>query len=400
MGPMSRDPRPPTPEPVARERTVDPTTGLPVIRYRGPHPPTLEAGAPRPHGAWRVLRTRRDGDAWVVDLETSTSARGFADLRGAVDDDAASAVLTTLEDAQRLGVAHGALTAERFWRQGDRVWVEGYGVGWRLDASPEADRRDAARALLALVGTTLSRAMRERLAALAGAPAATPASDGPTDTSTLASSEEPEDAPSDRPSTAAGEPPIPSADPPASGTSAANPTARPAGAATFVKGPPPGAKVRPGDTPWPARRAHAVSAGPDVRGDAARRRRLGLFALLMVAVAVLATLSVALQRRPTGPAAPLAVAAYVVDVRIEPAGLPPARLVVLQSPPGSRLTPGTVVGSVPRMIQLDREGTWRFEARFLERRSAPAELELSAERRRAEDRTLVLVFPDPPTAAR
>jgi hypothetical protein len=382
MGPMSRDPRPPTPEPVARERTVDPTTGLPVIRYRGPHPPTLEPGAPRPRGAWRVLRTRRDGDAWVVDLETSTSARGFPDLRGAVDDDAADAVLATLEDAERLGLAHGALTAERLWRQGDRVWVEGFGVGWRPDANPEADRRDVARALLELEGTTLSRAMRDRLAALAGAATPAPVPEGPNDAP---------DAAPDEPSAV---PPLPD---PAVATEP--PAARASAPATFVKGPPPGAKVRPGDTPWPARRAHAAGAGPDAGGDPARRRRLGLFALLIVAVAVLATLSVALQRRPAGPTAPLAVAAYVVDVRIEPAGLPPARLVVLESPAGSRLTPGTVVGSVPRMIQLDREGTWRFEARFLERRSAPAELELSAERRRAEDRTLVLVFPDPPTAA-
>jgi hypothetical protein len=48
---------------------------------------------------------------------------------------------------------------------------------------------------------------------------------------------------------------------------------------------------------------------------------------------------------------------------------------------------------VPRRVPLDRAGTWRFEARFLDRRSEPASLELP------RDHSLVLVFPDPATAA-
>ncbi|MFN2322811.1 MAG: hypothetical protein ABR510_07620, partial [Trueperaceae bacterium] len=168
------------------------------------------------------------------------------------------------------------------------------------------------------------------------------------------------------------------------------PPAAPRAAATFVKGPPPGATVRPGDTPLAPLHERAARAVARAQASAEGRRRLALGAILVVAVVVLASLSVALQRRPQ-PVATVAgsAVAFVVDVRIEPAGLPPARLVVLESPPGSRL----VVGSVPRRVPLDRAGTWRFEARFLDRRSEAATLELPG------DRSLVLVFPEPTTAA-
>jgi hypothetical protein len=66
------------------------------------------------------------------------------------------------------------------------------------------------------------------------------------------------------------------------------------------------------------------------------------------------------------------VVGHVVDVRIDPAGLPPVSLVVVESPPGSRLPPGTVVGSVPSKVLLDRDGVWRFEARFGGTSSTPS----------------------------
>ncbi len=360
MGPMSAGPRPPNADPVARERALDPRTGLPVVRYVGPYPPTLRPGAPAPVGAWRVLASESRDGRWVVELETAASARPLAEVAASVDDGDVEELLDVLEDAERLGVAHGGLTIDRLWRHGASVRVEGYGVGWAPEASVDADRAAIARALLDLPGTSITAPIRTHLEELAGSPASG-------------------DAP--RPAS-----PTPALD--------AAPPAAPRVAATFVKGPPPGATVRPGDTPLAPLHERAARAVARAQASAEGRRRLALGATLVFAVVVLASLSVALQRRPQ-PAAAVAdgAVAYVVDVRIEPAGLPPARLVVLESPPGSRLVAGTVVGSVPRRVPLDRAGTWRFEARFLDRRSEPATLELPG------DRSLVLVFPDPTTAA-
>lgn len=364
MGPMSAGPRPPNADPVARERALDPRTGLPVVRYVGPYPPTLRPGAPAPVGAWRVLASEPRDGRWFVELETAASARPLAEVASSVDDGDVEELLEVLEDAARLGVAHGGLTIDRLWRHGPSVRVEGYGVGWAPEADADGDRAAVARALLDLPGTAITAPMRARLEALAGHPTG---AEAPPPVA-------PAPAPADAP------PPRPPAAPPV--------------AATFVKGPPPGARVRPGDTPLAPLHERAARAVARAQASAEGRRRLALGATLVLAVVVLASLSVALQRRPE-PVAPVAgsAVAYVVDVRVEPAGLPPARLVVLESPPGSRLVAGTVVGSVPRRVPLDRAGTWRFEAHFLDRRSEPATLELP------RDRSLVLVFPDPTTAA-
>ncbi len=362
MGAMSAGPRPPNADPVAREPALDPRTGLPVVRYVGPHPPTLNPGAPAPTGAWRVLAAEARDGRWFVELETAASARPLAEVAASVDDGDVEELLEVLEDAARLGVAHGGLTIDRLWRHGPSVRIEGFGVGWAPEASVEADRAALARALLDLPGTAITAPIRAHLAELAHDPAPTsPASASPAD-------------------------PTPALDP--------APETAPRVAATFVKGPPPGARVRPGDTPMAPLHERAARAVARAQASAEGRRRLALGATLVFAVVVLASLSVALQRRPQPVAAVAESAvAYVVDVRIEPAGLPPARLVVLESPPGSRLVAGTVVGSVPRRVPLDRAGTWRFEARFLDRRSEPATLELPG------TQTLVLVFPDPTTAA-
>ena len=360
MGPMSAGPRPPNADPVARERALDPRTGLPVVRYVGPYPPTLRPGAPAPVGAWRVLSSENRDGRWVVELETAASARPLAEVAASVDDGDVEELLDVLEDAAHLGVAHGGLTIERLWRHGPSVRVEGYGVGWTPAASVEADRADVARALLDLPGTAITAPVRSRLSELAGR-----ASGDGARRAAL-----PTPAPGDAPPTA------------------------PRVVATFVKGPPPGARVRPGDTPMAPLHERAARAVARAQASVEGRRRLALGALLVVSVIVLASLSVVLQRRPQSIAAVAGTAvAYVVDVRIEPTGLPPARLVVLESPPGSRLTAGTVIGSVPRRVPLDRAGTWRFEARFLDRRSEPATLEVP------RDHALVLVFPDPTTAA-
>lgn len=425
-GRVSAPTRPPHAPTVARERAVDPRTGLPVVRFVGPHAPTLQPGAPAPAGAWRVLHVQEREGTWTVELETSATARPLAEVAATVDDDDVDEVIAVLEDAERLGVIHGALALERFWRHGVGVRIEGFGVGWGVPDDPTSDRAAAARALLDLPGTAISAVGRARLATWAGvaatpvaaeqaaaaAEAAAPETAAPEAAAQEAAAPEtsppvatadptPPRAPVSPPMRTAEARPTPTADTPPSHdaraprppTSAAAPDPLPV-PATFVKAPPPGARVRPGGSPLgglPSRAAAAVArAGATPDG----RRRLRLGAALLVGVALLATLSVALQRRPAVAVPSSGATAYVVDVQVSPGGLPPARLVVLSSPPGSRLTPGTVVGSVPRMVQLDREGTWRFEARFLERRSEPATLRLP------EERTLVLVFPEPEPAAR
>jgi hypothetical protein len=404
MGPMSAGPRPPNAEPVARERALDPRTGLPVVRYVGPYAPTLRPGAPAPAGAWRLLAcTEREG-RWFVEAEMAAAARPLAEVAATVDDDDVAELLDVLDDAARLGVAHGGLTVERLWRHGPSVRVEGYGVGWGPHASVEADRAAVAGALLDLPGTAITAPVRTQLAQLAGrgagattiAPAATGAGTGAAagaaaDAAADAASHAAPGPVPQRPASDASAPTTPARHPAEADTGADAPAPRTA--ATFVKGPPPGATVRTGDTPTARLHARAVDAVARAQASVDGRRRLLLGGLLVSAVVVFASLSVGLQRRPQAAASAAGTAvAYVVDVRVEPPGLPPARLVVLESPPGSRLEVGTVIGSVPRKVPLDRAGTWRFEARFLDRRSAPATLVLP------RDHVLVLVFPEPTAA--
>ncbi|MDA0700222.1 MAG: hypothetical protein O3A02_03300, partial [bacterium] len=57
------------------------------------------------------------------------------------------------------------------------------------------------------------------------------------------------------------------------------------------------------------------------------------------------------------------------------------------------LAPGTLVGSVPSKVLLDREGVWRFEARFGERRSQIVALVVP------NDPFLIVPFPVTPSTA-
>ncbi len=156
-----------------------------------------------------------------------------------------------------------------------------------------------------------------------------------------------------------------------------------------MKAPPPGATVRSGEDPWSPIRRRSAAVVAQATATPAARRRAGLLVLLIAGVALLAALIWLTQRRPVSVATGTAATTFVVNVRVEPTGLPPVRLVVLERPVGSRHAVGTVIGSVPGPVPLDREGTWRFEGQFLDRRSAPATLDLPLER------SLVLVFPDP-----
>lgn len=385
---------------VERERVTDPVTGLPVMRYRFAGAPTLRPGMAAPSGAWRVLRVEERDGRTTLDLETAAGAEPLDRHPSAVDDAVVEAAVTTLRLARSCGAVHGDLGPQRLWRRGAQVWIEGYGVRWRDDADAGSDARDLAAGLLRLPGTRLSAAARARLAAILDA--------GDVDAS------------------AAAQPP-PGAEvavAPAAGTAAPPGAAEDAAARRVVRGPPPGSVVRRGGTgvlPLVARVAQqwwsrtATSTGPLIErlGGSARRlrvrgptavvggtadepwaglrpdvrRRLAI-ALLIASLTWVGLVSWSERAAPSGrPAA--AATGQVVDVTVVPTGQPPVSLVVVASPPGSSLTPGSVIASVPGKVWLDLDGRWSFEARFGERRSPTVDLVLPFER------ALQLAFPSP-----
>ncbi len=195
-------------------------------------------------------------------------------------------------------------------------------------------------------------------------------------------------APDPRPPT----PPVPDPRPPSASEAQAEASEARAVRSTggFSKQPPPDVSYRSGETPEkPTRTGNGSSARR--RESHRQRRRTWLLAALVVLALVLALVT-AIARRPVPPpaAAGGTVTAIVVDVRIEPASLPPASLVVVASPPGSQHTAGSRLGTVPRRVVFDAEGTWQVEGRFQERRSAVVTFELPAQR------DVVLRFPDTP----
>ena len=139
----------------------------------------------------------------------------------------------------------------------------------------------------------------------------------------------------------------------------------------------------------PVRLAAVPAAGGLL--DAPARRRLGL--ALAIATIAWAALAAWIELRPG--ATPLATRAVerVLQVEIEPVGQPPVLLVVVESPAGSRFAAGTVLGSVPSPVMLDRDGTWRLEARFGALSSPVTEVHLPFERH------LRLPFPTLPRTA-
>jgi hypothetical protein len=456
MNPMAADetshepsaaPAGPPPKPVAsvaRERRDDLLTGLPLLRYRFAGLPTLRPEDPTPAGAWRVLRAETRDGTTTLDLETHAGATSLADDVAAIDDAAAAAALATLAEARADGRVHGDLGAHRLWRRGDRVWVEGYGVPWREGATVEDDARALATDLLTIAGTSLGASMRARLAAVRDAgepPAAPPPPAGASPTPPAPPHAPAPAVPTPTPALAPPAPPprpsIPDPDPSLPLEAAAPDAAQP----RLVKGAPPGAKVRRGATHAWQRAArdightwHAATAaagdvasagaarairllrrgGPAATasphrggaGDAPARRlaagirlpagvtrRHALMALSLV-VAAGAWLGLASWSPPVpaGAAFVSRVVGHVVDVRVEPPGLPPVRLVVVESPTGSRLPPGTVVGSVPSKVLLDRDGVWRFQAQF--GGSSSHTVVLLA----PDEPLLVVPFPSPPPA--
>jgi len=352
---------------VERERVTDPVTGLPVMRYRFPGPPTLRPGMASPAGAWRVLRVEEKDGRTTLDLETVAGAERLADRPAAVDDAVVEEALATLRRARACGAVHGDLGPQRLWRRGAQVWIDGYGVRWRDDADAARDARDLAGGLLRLPGTHLSAASRARLAAILDGGDVDAVATPPPPAGTGVAADPPTDA---------GAPPDPGED---------------AAAVRVVRGPPPGSLVRRGGIGVGALVARVAqqwwSGAP--RSGLRPEVRLRLAIALLIASATWVGLAswsgrAAPSGRPSG-----AVSGHVIDVTVVPPGQPPVGLVVVASPPGSSLAVGSVIASVPGKVWLDLAGRWRFEARFGERRSPAVELVVPFER------ALQLAFPTP-----
>ncbi len=116
--------------------------------------------------------------------------------------------------------------------------------------------------------------------------------------------------------------------------------------------------------------------------DARGPRRIIMIAVLLILSAVLITLVVWLRRNDVQsvPQPMTAGVTYVIDVVVDPDNLPPVNLYVLESPAGSQLRPNTILGTAPRRMALDAEGTWVFEGRFQGRVSEPVTIRIPEER--------------------
>ena len=427
-------------------RALDPVTGLPVRLYRFPGQPVEGADALRHAHVLRVLEAGHDDEGGYVVSHLVDGASDVLQRPALLDDAAAVAATAALAEAAQQGVVHGDLGPHRLHRRGEDVWLEGYGVPWG-DVGLDGDLRQLALGLSGLRGHALSPTVRSAIeaattggagdamtlaanvaAAAAAARGATPAvratgagswretdarfdhvvlevdeaarsTDSGASESVEAANETP--VPDARPSVRAGAVPTPPARaraeppelttrmPPATdGATAPVPAMRDSG--SFMKGPPPGVTYRTGEAPTTS--SHATSPHMRTSNQAStRRRRTWLLAALVVLAVVLAVVT-AVARRPVPPpeGASGPLSSFVVEVRIEPASLPPVSLVVIASPSGSRLGAGSVLGTVPRRVVFDAEGTWQVQGRFQERRSETVTFRLP------QDREIVLAFPDTP----
>lgn len=165
----------------------------------------------------------------------------------------------------------------------------------------------------------------------------------------------------------------------------------------FVKTLPPGATYRAGEEePRPYLRPGSLEEytfDDERRGPP--RRRFVLLGLLLVAATALALLAVWQQRRDLAPVGGSASVSgnYVVTVTLEPSDLPPVTLYVVSSPEGSRWEPGagirTLSAQQPSELLLDRSGVWRLQARYDDRASEVATVEVPAQR------AVTIVMPAP-----
>jgi hypothetical protein len=163
----------------------------------------------------------------------------------------------------------------------------------------------------------------------------------------------------------------------------------------FVKNLPPGATYRAGEVDESVQAAVVLPKKSKVNeGQPRRTRRVLVLASLLLVVTGLASLSLLLVPRLDTPPQTEQSVAYVIDVQVEPANLPPINVYVVESPSDSEFRSGTVLGSAPRKIVFDVPGTWLIQGEFQNRRSEIVTLNVP------EEREAIIVIPEASTPSR
>lgn len=156
----------------------------------------------------------------------------------------------------------------------------------------------------------------------------------------------------------------------------------------FVKDLPPGATYRPGNLEDSLRPAPFRFDKGEERAARVRSWRGPALLLLLLLTAVFAAYLTFKANQANEPASTdFGLLQFTIDVSVSPTNLPPVSLVVDQSPPGSTYRPGTVMGSVPRRVQVDVAGTWVVHAVFRDRVTDSVTVVVP------DDRAITLVFP-------
>ncbi len=174
---------------------------------------------------------------------------------------------------------------------------------------------------------------------------------------------------------------------PGSGTLKTTPVSGSTPDSGFVKHLPPGATYRSGSLDEAIRPA-PIRIEDRHEGQARRKawRGPGLLILLLLVVALGSFLALSAQRNSDITQVGGSAVRHLVDVRVSPSNLPPVSLVVDRSPEGSSYSRGTIIGSVPRRVSFDANGTWIVHAQFQGRSSEPVTLRVP------EDTVITLAF--------
>lgn len=424
---------------------LDPLTGLPVLIYTFPGKPSVAIGDLVSDNIPGILASSFDGKegrlvvAYSREYRPLTAPVNAEDVLPLLLDSARA-----LRDAAEAGVVHGDLRPERFLRAGRHHLIEGYGVRWKGERSsyspPESDPSYAgdvfswAKAVLFLCGEHLPAELAELLRRCLGEPEARPLAEELYRTIAalpaprpkvppaahafdrfeleLSLSDDLRAAPFSQPPVVVPDEPPPVATQPEPPATKIRPELRTAGdfpsaerilrkkgtpepeGPSFVKMPPPGATYRTagsdGRPPAPIVLRDAPAIDLDRR--ARSYRRLVLLALLLILGTGLAYL--ALWRQGfgivAGPQAGGPAVRYIVNVSIEPDTLRQVRLLVVESPPGSRLRAGSEIATVPGPAVLDQAGLWRLQARFQDLASEVVTVRVPDERAL----TITLIQPD------
>lgn len=110
--------------------------------------------------------------------------------------------------------------------------------------------------------------------------------------------------------------------------------------------------------------------------------------VLIAVPLVIVAIFLVIRNAPSGGAQPSASIAHLVDIEVEPVGLPPVRLVVDSAPKQSGIEPGTVLGSIPKRVVFSHQGDWVVHGEYNDQQSPAVTLQVP------NDRHVTIVFPD------